>query len=154
MALSGVNYAKIVAEPSQKILHGELSGKVKISYDEHTFVASVNAIGQTILIGDLIPKGARIIGATVKCPSLGVTGILSFGYAASADGAEAADADGLIVVAQLDAGGQAVLGKETAASVAVGKQLLGSVQPQLVFTEASDVAIGVKIQAWVFYVMD
>jgi hypothetical protein len=152
--LSGVNYALLNSEPTSKAGVGELTGSVKVLYDEHTFAADVNGVGDIIKIGGLLPKGARIVDAQVKCPSLGTTGILSFGYAASDDSAEAADADGLIVVAQLDAGGQAVLGKATAASAAVGKVLAGAVQPQLIFTEASDNAEGVKIQAWVSYVMD
>lgn len=152
--LEGVNYAKINSEPSQKVLKGEVKGKVSVHYDEHTFADDVNAIADIVKIGGLLPEGARILGAKVKCPSLGTTGILSFGYAASADAVESADADGFIVVAQLDAGGQEVLGVDTAASVAIGKQLAAAVQPQLVFTEASDDAAGKKVQAWIEYVVD
>jgi hypothetical protein len=152
--LEGINYAKVSAEPSQKVLKGEVSGRVKVLYDEHTFAGNVNAIADIVKIGSLLPKGARVLGAKVKCPSLGTTGILSFGYAVSADAVEAADADGFIVVAQIDAGGQAVLGVDTAASAAVGKQFAADVQPQLVFTEASDAAAGKKIQCWIEYVLD
>lgn len=152
--LDGVNYAKINSEPSLKVPHGELVGGVKILYDKHVFVASVNAISDVIKIGGLLPKGARVTDVTVKCPSLGTTGILTFGYAASADAVEAADADGFLVAASIDAGGQAVLGKPTAASAAIGKQFAASVQPQLVFTEASDVAIGKTVEAWIEYVLD
>lgn len=152
--LEGVNYNKINTEPTQKVPHGELVGAVKTMYDKHVFVGNVNAIADVIKLGDLLPKGARVLSATVKCPSLGTTGILSFGYAASSDAVEAADADGFIVAANIDAGGQAVLGKESAASAAVGKQFAAAVQPQLVFTEASDAAAGKTIEAWINYVMD
>lgn len=154
MALSGVNYALVNSEPSSKIPAGEVKGGVKVLYDSHTFAASVNAIGQTILIGSLLPKGARVVNAWVKSPSLGTTGILSFGWQASADAVEAADADGFLVATSIDAGGQAVLGTPTLASAGIGKQFAAAVQPYLIFTEASDVAIGLTIQACIEYVMD
>lgn len=152
--LEGVNYAKINSEPSVKVPEGETNGKPKVLYDKHVFAGDVNAIGDIIKFGGLLPKGARVLEATVKCPSLGTTGILSLGWAAGADAVEAADADGLIVVAQLDAGGQAVLGKTTAASAGAGKQFAEAVQVQAIFTEASDDAAGKTIECWIEYVMD
>lgn len=142
-----------VNDPSEKVNPGELTGRVKVAYANHTFVANVNAIADVIKLFRL-PKGARVLQATVVSPSLGTTGILSLGNAASADAVEAADPDSLIVVAQLDAGGQAVLGKTTSASAAVGKQFAADVDVQLVLTEATDAAAGKTIACWVEYVLD
>lgn len=153
-SLEGVNYAKTQENPIEMIDGAEFGGKPRVHYDEHTFAADVNAIGDVIRMGGKLPKNARIIRATVKCPSLGTTGILKFGYEAASDGSESADDDGFIVVANLDAGGQDVLGKESAASAAIGKKMSGEVQPILTFTEASDDAADVKIQSWIEYILD
>ena len=148
----GKNYTKINGEPSVKVPEGQVTGQVKIIYDEIDFGANVYAIADVIKLGALLPEGARVIDATVKCPSLGTTGIFNVGWEASANGVEALDTDGLIVGA--DAGGQAVLAKCTASSAGVGKQFAAPVQLVAVFTEATDAASGLKLQLWVEYVMD
>jgi hypothetical protein len=152
--LEGVNYGKVNSEPSLKVPKGELNAGVKILYDEHEFEADVNAIADVIKLGAKLPKGARVLDAVVLCPSLGTTGILSLGWAASDDAVESADADGLIVASQIDAGGQAALGKCTAASAGLGKKFEADVQIQAVLTEASDSALGETLKCWVYYVMD
>jgi hypothetical protein len=148
------NYNKAwVNDPSEAIPAGQHNAHKKVVYAEYTPVANVLAINDVIKLFKL-PKGARVIEATVKAPSLGTTGIMSLGNAASDDAVEAADADSLIVVAQLDAGGQAVLGKTTSASAGAGKKFAADVDIQLVFTEATDAALGDTIQCWVEFVMD
>ena len=148
--LNGVNFAKVQAEPSQKIPVAEITGSVRSMYDSHTFAADVNAIGDVIKLCQPLQKGARILRATVKSPSLGTTGIMTLGNAAN--GVDSADPDSL--VAGIDAGGQAVLGKETAASALLGKKLEADTQFELVFTEASDAAEGKTVEVWIEYVLD
>lgn len=146
MALQGVNYAKTVAVPQEFIEPGDHVGKVRCLYDEHTFAADVNGVGETILMGGKLPPNARILDAIVKCPSLGTTGIFKLGYSG--------DDDYFIPVAQLDAGGQAVLGKATAASAGLGNKLDEEVQPLITFTEATDNAQDVKLQMWILFSLD
>lgn len=156
--LYGSNYQKAyVNDPKQMINRGEFNGKIRAIFDSHTFVANVNAIADIVKLGK-IRKGMRFVDALVKCGSLGTTGIFSLGYAigdAGASGGEpTADADGFIVVGQLDAGGQAVLGRATSASAAVGKQFADDCDIQAVFTEATDAAAGVVLYSWVFVIAD
>jgi hypothetical protein len=150
----GDNYnAAYVAVPAQQVGVGEQAGRKRILFDKHTFAANVNAISDIVKIGKL-PAGARVLEAVVACPSLGTTGILDFGWAASASGDIVADPNGFISGA--DAGGQAVLAKGAAAGVGagIGKKFDEEVEIQLVFTEASDSAAGDTVMAWVEYILD
>lgn len=148
----GNNYQLAYVDvPAKQVGVGEQAGRKRILFDSHTFAAAVNAIGDIVKIGKL-PKGARVLEAVVYSDSLGTTGILDFGWAASASGAIVADPNGFISGA--DAGGQAVLSKMIASSAGLGKKFDEEVEIQLVFTEASDGAAGDSLKAWVEYVLD
>ena len=146
----GVNYNKAyVLVPAQKYGVGEFNGNTKTLFDEHTGNRAVYAIADIIKFGKL-PKGARVLQATVKSASLGTTGIFTLGY--PANGVDVADPDGFLVVAQGDAGGQAVQASGTGA--AIGKKFTAETEVELVFTEASDVGTSKLIQCWVQYILD
>ncbi len=150
----GSNYNKAyVLDPKQMIPAGEHNGKVRCLYDEIAFAGNVLAIADIVKLGK-IPKGARILDAICKLDSLGTTGIVSLGWAASSDGLEIADPDGLILAANLDAGGQAVLGQATVGSVGLGKKFAAEVEMQAVFTEASDAALGDYLKVWIYYIAE
>lgn len=142
-----------VNDPSEKVNPGELTGRQKLLYAEYTPVANVLGLTDVIKLFKL-PKGARIVDCHVKAPSLGTTGIMKLGHTASEDGLETANSDAFIVATQLDAGGQAVFGRPTAASAGIGKKFAAEVDVQLAFTEATDAALGDTIQAWLQYVLD
>lgn len=140
--LNAKNYkAAYVDIPSNKIPPAEVSGGVMVAYDEYEQAGAAIALNDVIKLGIVIPKGARILEAVLKCPSMGTTGIFSLGTAA--------DADSLLVNA--DAGGQAVKAVTTAAAVDLGKELAEETAYQLLVTEAADAAGGKKIQVWVTY---
>lgn len=145
----GVNHqaAYIDVNPG-KYGKGEFGGRVRVLYDEKTLTEELE-VNDIIKVGRL-PKGARVLGATVKSPSLGTTGIVDLGYAASADAVEAADADGFVL--QADAGGQAV--QAVGAGAAIGKRFEAEVDVQLVVTEVSTAGSTKTIQSWVYYVID
>jgi hypothetical protein len=147
---NGSNFAKINSVPSQKIPKGELSGKVRCLYDSFACPQNIIAIGDKINMSALLPKGARVLEAVLASPSLGTTGIMQLGFAAGA--IEAADPDAFIAVA--DAGGQAVKAEMPLGSYGLGKQFSEDLQVQINFTEASDAANGLVIQAWIYYVLD
>jgi hypothetical protein len=147
---NGSNFEKVNSVPSQKIPKGEFSGKVRCLYDSFSCAQNVFAISDKINIGALLPKGARVLEAVLASPSLGTTGIMQLGIAAGAS--EAADPNAFINAA--DAGGQAVKAEMPLGSYGLGKQFSEDLQVQINFTEASDAADGLVIQAWIYYVLD
>ena len=151
-SLQGVNNAKENASPKAKIENGEVFGSVHYLREEYDLVGSVLALND-VIAGPLLPKGARVIDASLKIDgSLGTGGILDFGHLASDDGLEAADLDGFIQ--QADAGGQAVLAKSAIGSLSIDKKFVSAVRTQLKVTEASSVTTGVKISCWIAYVIN
>ena len=146
--LYGVNYTKAyVNKPSEKAGKGEYNGHVKVLFDEHTFVADVNSISDTVYIGKL-PAGARVLAAYTICGSTGTTGIYNVGY--RANGVDSADPDAFVVGA--DAGGQAV--SEAGAGAALGKKFTAETTVLATLTEATDSASDVVVQVWVEYIVD
>lgn len=144
--LYGLNYAETY-NSNGKYRPGEYNGHVKTLYDEHTFVADVNAINDIIKIGKL-PAGARVLATRVKSVSLGTTGIFELGYAAN--GVDSADADGFDAI--VDAGGQAV--QSDGDGVAIGKKFSVETEVQLNLTEATDSALGDTVKVWIHYIVD
>lgn len=71
---NGVNYAKRLADPAEKIKAQEQYGRMRVSYDKVT-LSSELAIGEQLLMG-VIPKGAKLYGVKIKHDGLGTTGIL------------------------------------------------------------------------------
>jgi hypothetical protein len=143
---SNYQAAFVDANPS-KFGKGEYNGTVECQYAEHTFAASVNGIGDIIKMGKL-PAGARVLGTVVKCPSTGTTGKFEFGYAAN--GVDVIDEDAFD--ADADSGGAAI--QSEGDGVGIGKKFTVATDTQLQLTEATDTAIGVVIQTWVFFVVD
>jgi len=150
---NGVNYAKTIAVPAQKANPGEINGRVKWLHESYTCVANVYAIGD-IILGPKLPAGAKVIDALVRSPSLGTTGIIDLGFAASTDldgTAITADPNGLVSGA--DAGGQAVH-KKMSTEAGFMQDFGAEAQVQAIFTEASDAADTLVIQFAVAYVID
>ncbi len=130
---------------------GDINGRVRTLHFEHAFTGNVAAIADIIKLGQL-PKDAMIVDSFISCVSTGTTGIFDFGYAASADGLEVADADAFGPV--LDSGGQAVSQRMLGSYGGFMKRLAGKVDVQLVMTEATDSASGDIVKGYVQYVID
>ena len=97
-----VNADKILVDnPSAKAGNGEQGGRVRCIYDTYELSADLSA-ADVINMGGLIPAGARIIDVYLAFDDLDTTGgTLDVGWAASADGGEAADADGFLANADV-----------------------------------------------------
>lgn len=137
--------------PADKLPIGDYNGRVRMLKFDHTFAADVNAIADIVKLGKL-PKGAKVIGGRLYCPSLGTTGIFHWGFAADAGAVETADPDAFGV--SLDAGGQAV--DSTMAGTVGGflKEFAAEVDVQLAFTEASDDAADVVVKGYLLFVVE
>lgn len=147
-SLNGVNYALIAAGEGEKGGKGEANGRVRCLYDQHTFVADVNAISDTITLGAPLPAGARVIGGRIKCGSTGTTGIFNLGY--TANGVDVADADAF--GASIDPGAAAI--DASIGGAGMGKKFTVATQVQAIFTEATDSAAGETLQVWLLYIVD
>ena len=111
-------------------------GKLRVLYDSYTVDAADEFGTSGVVRLFKIPKGARLIECEVSMPASGATGIFNLGWAASADGVEAADADGIIALA--DPGG-AALERQKMLSTVDGymKKFSAEVEVQASFTEAT-----------------
>lgn len=147
----GANYTKaFVSNPVQVVEQGLSGGKVKCLFDSYTLPAAVIDVGDVVKLGALkLPKGARVVDATIACASLGTTGILKLGYAAN--GVDSADDDAFI--ASADAGGQAVFSKPAAGAAGIFKKLGAETQVVLGCSEIST-NTDVEIQVAVYFIVD
>jgi hypothetical protein len=148
--LNGLNYARAyVTAPYGKWEVGGYNGESKFLYDEFTFAAEAS-IADIIRLGKL-PKGARVIRATLKAPALGA-GTFSLGhigYAANADGTvpvKAAAPAGFIAATSFAAANQL-----DGVGVDIMFQFLAPTEIQATCTVATTAATGLKLQSAVIY---
>ena len=149
---NGSNAAALAA--NKKAAVGEINGHRKTMFDTVVFATAVVAISDTFTIGAPLPKGARVLDVTVKCPSLGTTGTFHVGYAAN--GVDVADDDAFIVSA--NAGGQAVVAKPGISSAGLHKKFAAETQIIGTFTIATTAAAAntaaVPMTVEVSYIVD
>lgn len=143
----GLNAAKVADAQGAKIDKGEVTGRVRCLYDEKTFAAEAS-ISDTVKLGAPLPAGARVVGGKIKCPATGATGIFKIGY--QANGVDVVDDDAFGV--SVDPGAAAVYAD--LAGAGLGKKFTVATQVEATFTEATASATGVKLQIWLFYVVD
>lgn len=150
--VNGANAALVAA--GKKVGIGEYNGHVKMMFETVVFDAAVKAIGEKFVIGAPLPKGARVLDVTVKCPSLGTTGIFDIGY--QANGVDSADPDAFIVGA--DAGGQAVVQRPGISAAGLHKKFAAETQVEGIFTEATTAAAvntaAVPLTVAISYIVD
>ena len=124
------------AEPSVKLDVTVNYAKLRVLYGSYT-VDAADEFGTDGLVRLFkIPAGGRLIDCEVSMAASGATGIFNLGWAASADAVEAADADGIIALA--DPGG-AALNRQKMVSTVPGylKKFASEVEVQVDWTEAS-----------------
>ncbi len=139
--VNGVNVALVAANGVGA--KGDYNSNVKHLRDSYVFPSGVFALNDRILIGTL-PKGAKVVDAGIRIPaSLGTVGIFDLGTTDDADG----------FVDGCDAGGQAAVLKASAEAL-IGKEYDAATDVYLKCVEATDVATGLGIQAWVEYVLE
>jgi hypothetical protein len=145
-----VNYNKAyVAIPSQKYGLGEFNGRSRVMYDSYTFIAESTS-GDILKVGQ-IQAGNRVLSWRVVSPDVGGTGTINFGWAASADGVESAQATGFISAG--DNSGQAYLGAPAAGALGLGKKFASACDLQIVLGTSASATAG-TIQVWVDYLVD
>lgn len=151
--LYGVNNTLITqTNPPAKAGKGEDGGRVRVLYDKYVAAGAI-AINSTIDMGDLIPKGARVVDTIVKFSDLGSVGSYKFGYKASTDGVEIADDDAFSGQQNVNSAADIVYGSQQAAAPAgIFKKFDAAVQPQLLFDAATDAAG--QIETIILYVLD
>lgn len=151
-SVNGDNRASEVASPAVKLDAAENKGKLRRLYDSYTIDAA-DEFGTSGLISMMtIPSGARIVDARFIAPASGATGICNIGWAAGATGAEAADDDGLFVLA--DPGGGAVDSKMSGTVAGYNKKFSEEVLVQIDVTEVTADSGGDTWQLEIFYVVD
>jgi len=134
--VKGVNRTLQEAVPSSKLDVSLNYGKLRVLYDSYT-VASADEFGTDGLIRLFtIPKGARLIDFETSCATSATTGQYHIGWAASSDGVETADADG--IMATVDPGNAPVARqKMTVDAAGYMKKFASAVEVQADFIEAS-----------------
>jgi len=142
------NTKKYITVPMDKVQAKDDGGKVRVAYDSYVFPAAAFASGDVINLMKL-PKGAKVVDAVVKSPSLGTTGIFNLGYLAN--GVDVADTDAFVL--QADAGGQAVF-KKMATEAGSFKEFSVETTVALTSTEITSAATGLTIEVAVFYVLE
>ena len=79
--------------PSTKIRPGDVTGVLMVLYFDFTIPGTAPIANDVFKLGR-IPKGSRVIDMQIQFPDMGSAGLVDIGWAASADGVEAANATG------------------------------------------------------------
>jgi hypothetical protein len=142
----GVNAINILSDvPSEKANVGEQGGGVKVIYDSFTSTGAI-AVSSILYMGGKIPAGARVLDVKIVSTDLGTTGDLDVGWAASADGVEAASADGFFADIDVNAAAASYsMFEDNGAAAGMGKKFTASVQPVISFPEATTAAGTIKM---------
>ena len=135
--LYGVNATKRdVTVPADKIDANAGYAKMRVMHDK--YVASGALSSGDVINFMKIPKGARVIEAILKYGDLGTTGTGKLGWAAGANGDEAADDDGLMASLDFNTAADCILSSQNlAAPIAIGKEFSEEVQVALTLTAAT-----------------
>ena len=148
--LRGVNNTKQANDPVEKIQAGEERARMRVSYDEFDAPGAI-AINDTIKLSK-IPKGALVHNVVLAHDDLGTTGVLDLGWDASDDGVEAADPDGFLVGADVNALADIKSMHENALVPGMNKRFDAEVQISALATTATTAAG--KIRVAVYYSTD
>lgn len=154
--LYGVNATKLrVNNPPELSGVGEAGGRMRVIYDTYTLTADTTGGTDTLRMGCLIPKGARVMEVQVKSADLdGSGGTLDVGWEASADGVESASAAGFLSNIDVASAADVFFMSDNAASPAgLHKQFAAAVQPVIAFDGDCDATSG-SISIAIWYVVD
>ncbi len=154
--LTGVNttqYANaFVTKPSVKNDVSLEKGRVRRAYAEYT-VDAADEFGTSGLINFFkLPKGARLIDASLIIPSAGGAGIVDIGWDGGADSLETADPNGIFVGA--DPGAAAVNADLDKTVAGYNHKFLDTVIIQGDISEATTDSGGDSWELEILYVLD
>lgn len=135
--VNGTNSTKVeVTVPSVKIDVSEHRGRLRRLYDEYVLDAADEFALNAIVRMSKIPANSRLIDARIICPDSGTTGVIDVGWAASAEGGEDADDNGIF--SGLDPASAAIDSKMSGTIAGYNKKFSEEVEAQLLWTTASD----------------
>ena len=137
--------------PSEKIDSSDQGGRVRMIYDSYTSAGAI-AINSILEMGDKVPAGARILDVWLNYTGASTVGTIEVGWAASADGGEAADENGFLAGQVVTTADCDKMSDVNAAVAGMGKKFSEPVQVQLDFTAASDAADTYEL--FVLYTLD
>lgn len=137
--------------PSEKIRTQDQHGRMRIAHDELTFTDELTTSDVLTLMK--LPAGAKIYEVEINTDDLGTTGILDVGWAASAEGGEVADDNGLYAALDVKAAANARL-KIVNSVAGFQKRFTEEVEIQVVPSENTDVATGQTLSLTIWYVVD
>jgi hypothetical protein len=155
--LNSVNAQLYQNVPRDMVDVTEQHGRMRILKDEITLTAELTA-ADVIRVGAPLPKGAMVVAARLQSSQLGSVGgagELDLGWQASADAAEAADADGFLAAVEVgSAAANAAMEEQATTPAGYLKKFAGEVQVVITANETTDAGIGDKITVALFYVVD
>ena len=157
--LTGVGATKIATQPASLTEQGEYQSQVRVLYDTYELVADTTGGTDTINMGGLLPKGARVINVTVVFDVLDTSGgTLDIGWRVSAElsagsAIEALDADGFMAnVGVTSAGSQSMQGDQATRPGNL-KKFDAAVQPFVSFDGDCDATSG-GVSLYIEYVVE
>jgi hypothetical protein len=137
--------------PSEKIRVSDQHGRMRIAHDKITFAAELTTSDVLKLMK--LPAGAKIYDVEINTDDLGTTGIFDVGWAASAEGGEAADPNGLYAALDVATAANARL-KMVNSVAGYLKRFTEEVEIQVVPSTSTDAATGNDLNLTVWYVVD
>ena len=147
---NGVNYAKSVAVPVDKIDAGQMNSRVKFIYDSYAYLAAFTTADEVLSVN--IPEGAFIVDAFINATDGGGTGKLTLGHKASSDAtSETEDPDAFVV--ECDCGAAAVLAKAIVSSAKLMASMSKATQMFIACTEDTTATTG-TIEFGVWYTLE
>jgi len=136
--------------PSEKIRTQDQHGRMRVAHDEITFAAELTTSDTLTMM--TLPAGAKIYEVDISSDDLGSTGVLDVGWAASSEGGEVADDNGLY--AALDVTSAVVRQKIANSLPGYLKRFTEEVAIKIVPSTSTDVATGQTLKLTIWYVVD
>ena len=150
----GDNADKLLVDAPRNLLDaGEGGGKIKVLLDSRTFTAVITTT-DSLRMGGPLPEGATVLDVILQHPDLGTTGDFNIGWEASADGGEAADADGFGAAVDVNAAaGSYSMREDQPQAAGMYKKFTEPVQPVIEPSENTTATSG-TIDLAIYYIVD
>lgn len=136
--------------PSDKIRSQDQHGRMRIARDKFTFTAILDTTDLLRMMK--LPAGAKVYEVELNSDDLGTTGVLDIGWAASSEGGEVADQNGLFAAIDVNSAATARL-KILNSVPGFLKRFTEEVEIQIKATTATTATSG-DIELIIYYVVD
>lgn len=149
----GSNASNVAGNIPKLAEYGQYGGKVRKMYDSFVLTADL-AAGDTIVMGEALPEGARLVDCCVTSGALGGSCTINVGWNAGAAGLEAAAPTGFFSALPVSSATVAKAHGSAYEGSFYQKVLQEAVQPVIAENAVSSGATGQKIQVEIDYVVD